>query len=295
MSKERLAMRLASRFLHKKMKKTAGEVRFIKDNSGDSSAWAFSQVGPSERELLKSFTYDEDQLKPLAECLLSTTAAMAHAMRAYEKFNNVRSSEVSPDGKLGGRGYIQNIKDIRKQFTNIVEALSSISDTIYDEIRAPHWAQLSRDSEEEREEGKPAPVEGMITKTEEIREDPEKWVAEDLVKMEEEEKERRRPKKRIKKKTRAQMEEEKKKKEEQERKEKEAEEKKKEKERKKRLEEEKKKKEEARKKKEKEEEEARKKKEEAARKRKKKKKKTSPSRQRDKELKRMNRTPHRRK
>jgi len=292
------------------MVKTAGEVRFIKDNSGDASAWAFSQVGPSERDRSKSFEYDGGQLEPLAECLLSTTAAMAHAMRAYERFNNVRSSEVSPDGKLGGRGYIQNIKEMRKQFTNIVEALSSISDTIYDEIQAPYWAQLSRAEEGNEEGGLSAPVGGLVSRTEEIREDPEKWVADDLQKMEREEAEKKRPKKRIKRKTKDEKEEkeeaEKKEKEEAEKKEKEEAEKKEKEEAEKKKKKEKRLKEKAEKKKELEEErleeekleeeklEEEKRLKEEKDKIDKEKKKISPK-DRDKELKKMNRTPYKRK
>jgi hypothetical protein len=56
------------------------------------------------------------------------------------------------------------IKSIRRQYMNIVEALSAISDTIYDEMTADHWAiaqtQLVKDA---------------LDEIEEIKEDPEAW------------------------------------------------------------------------------------------------------------------------
>jgi len=289
----RIAERLASRYLHNKRVKTAGEVRFIKDNSGDQSAWAFTQ-GPSEREIYSKFEYESSQRKPLAEALLSATAAMAHAFQAYQVFNNVRSADVSPDGRLGGRGYVQNIKDMRRQFTNIVEALSSLSDTIYDEIQGAHWAQLSRQEGEEGEEEKKEDnvVEGIVSRVEEIREDPKKWVREDLRRMSEEEEEVSRPKKRIKKRPKIDPEAEKKEAEKKEAEKKEAEKKEAEKKEAEKKEAEKK----AAEKKEAEKKEAEKKEAEKKEAEGKAKKKPSPAKatKRDKELKKQNKTPYRR-
>jgi len=51
----------------------------------------------------------------------------------------VKSSSVSPDGMLGGRGYVMNVKDVRGRLQDACELLSAITDTLYDEINAPHW------------------------------------------------------------------------------------------------------------------------------------------------------------
>ena len=59
---------------------------------------------------------------------------------------------------------------------NCVESLSALSDTLYDEVNAPHWSVLSRqeDSEQKRE------VQEMIEDVEEIRSDPEEWAEEQI-------------------------------------------------------------------------------------------------------------------
>jgi len=171
---KKLARRVAYRHLNPKRTKTAGEVRFIKDNSGDASQWAYGLHGPSAREIGSDFKFNEKKLKPLAKALRATTAAMGHTMSGYTEFCKMKSADISPDGALGGRGYIQKIADMRRQYMNVVEALSALSDTLYDEIRAPHWAQLQRKHPE---------VNDIIEDAEEIKEDPEAWAKEEEEQM----------------------------------------------------------------------------------------------------------------
>jgi hypothetical protein len=162
--------------------KVAGEVRFIKDNTGDESQWAYANHGPSEREIVKDYAFSPRNVKPLAKTLRSTTAALGHCMSGYTVFTKIKSSTVSPDGNLGGKGYIQKISDMRKQFMNCVEALSALSDTLYDEVRAPHWTAISRQEDpQDRKE-----VEEIIQDAEEIREDPEGWAKEEEAEMDRE-------------------------------------------------------------------------------------------------------------
>ena len=104
--------------------------------------------------------------KDLAKVLRATLFSLGHAMSAYTTFAKLKSRDVSPDGNLGGKGYIQEIKTMRKQYMNIVEALSSLTDTLYDEIKAPHWSMKSREAEK------------VIDQVEEVKDDPEGWAQE---------------------------------------------------------------------------------------------------------------------
>jgi hypothetical protein len=106
----------------------------------------------------------------------STLAALGHTLAAYNRFARLKSARLSPDGNLGGRGYIQKIQDMRKQYMNCVEALSALSDTLYDEINAPHWSVLSR----QEDEGDKAEVESIIDDSEAIRQDPEEWAEKEI-------------------------------------------------------------------------------------------------------------------
>ncbi len=149
-----------------RLKKQAGEVRFVKDNSNSTDGWAWGGFSPSERKNVSEYDFNMKCSKNLAKVLKATLFSLGHAMSAYTIFAKLKSRDVSPDGNLGGKGYIQEIKTMRKQYMNIVEALSSLTDTLYDEIKAPHWAMKSRE------------VEKVIDQVEEVKDDPEGWAQE---------------------------------------------------------------------------------------------------------------------
>lgn len=156
------------------MNRTAGEVRFIKDRSGDSKEWGWGPPGPSERQIDSDFVFNAKHLKPLAKSMRSALMALGHTTSAYNRFVKIKSRNISPDGSLGGRGYIQKIPDMRRQLMNCVEALSAFTDTVFDELQAPHWDPAedkltSRDREEVFE---------IVEDAEQIKDDPEGWASE---------------------------------------------------------------------------------------------------------------------
>ena len=59
------------------------------------------------------------------------------------------------------------IKAIRRQYMNVVEALSAMSDTLYDEITADHWKM---------EQNKM--LDQVMEEIEDIKDDPESWAIE---------------------------------------------------------------------------------------------------------------------
>jgi hypothetical protein len=152
--------------------RVAGEVRHVRDNRGDSSQWAYSLNNPLERELaaLSDYTYDAKQVKYLAKCLRATNSSLGHAMSAYTLFAKMKSRSISPDGMLGGKGYIQKVSDMRRQFMNVVEALSALSDTLHDEVHAPYWAPATRQDRETK---------NLVEHADEIKENPESWAEEE--------------------------------------------------------------------------------------------------------------------
>ena len=162
--------------------KVAGEVRFIKDRGSDKGEWGWGTPGPSQREISENFIFNAKHLKPLAQILRSTLMALGHATSAHARLVKVKSRNVSPDGSLGGKGYIQKIPDMRRQLMNCIEVLSASSDTLYDELNAPHWhpdadIMSPRDREEVKE---------IVEDAEEIKEDPEGWAEEQEEEFEEE-------------------------------------------------------------------------------------------------------------
>ncbi len=136
------------------IKKTAGKIEFIRDQ------------GPLRRDIrAPGFKWSPDSMKDLAKVLWAVQRSHSFAMSAYRIFSKINSSEFSPDGLLGGRGYIQSIKELRQSLSNSVEFLSSFSDTIHDELGASHWNNKS-DPE----------TDSLIDDVEEIRSNPDTFI-----------------------------------------------------------------------------------------------------------------------
>ncbi len=176
--------RVVEKHLSKKasMQKTAGEVRFIKDKGPQE--WGFENAGPDTRAIDPNYIFKEKNLKPLTKTLRAALAGLGHTLSAYNSFTKIKSRNVSPDGNLGGRGYVMKVVDIRRQLQNCAEALSAITDTLYDEIHADHWhPENPTDNTRERAE-----VKQIMQDVDEIREDPEQWaeVEEDMIGEEDE-------------------------------------------------------------------------------------------------------------
>jgi hypothetical protein len=118
----------------------------------------------------------------MAKALWAASVGLGHALAAYRHFSRLKSATVSPDGQLGGRGYVMGITDIRKKLYDACESLSAISDTLYDEISAPHWkpklAQLSENDAED--------VQRFVEESQDVMADPEDEAEEEIKEIEEE-------------------------------------------------------------------------------------------------------------
>lgn len=182
-NRQEMARRVAQAHM-RQTSKTAGEVRFIKDRGGDHNEWGWNPPGASAREIDPDYSFDAKNIEPLARVLRSTLMALGHIQTARTVFTKIKSQRVSPDGNLGGKGYVQPIKDIRKQFANCDEALSAIADTLYDEINATHWHPDVDDTGGNRRDRDS--VKEIMDDVEEIREDPEDWAEGEEAEMDEE-------------------------------------------------------------------------------------------------------------
>jgi hypothetical protein len=138
--------------------------------------------GHLKRAIPQGYQYDPKALKPLARMLWAMSVSLGHAMTAHRQFAKVKSSTISPDGLIGGRGYVMAIKDVRKTLYDACENLSAISDTIHDELNAPHWkpklAQLEKDDVED--------VERLVGEAEQNMDNPEGEAKDDMSEAEEE-------------------------------------------------------------------------------------------------------------
>lgn len=145
--------------------KTAGVVRFVKDYG----------PGEDDRDIDPEYVFEPKEKEPLAKVLWSVSSALGHLIASYSAFMKIKAANISPDGKLGGRGYVQFISAMREGFNECVATLSGIRDTISDEIHAPHWEAANVGTGEYEE----ALIEEMISDSDEIVSNPDGFVEEE--------------------------------------------------------------------------------------------------------------------
>lgn len=138
--------------------RTAGKIEFVKD------------TGPLRRDIrMQGFSWSPDSLRNLAKILWAAQRSQSFAISALRLFSRMPSSEFSPDGLLGGRGYIQNVKEMRSSLSNAVEVLSAFTDTIHDEVNAEHWNRVEGPE-----------VENIVQDAEQVKANPEQYVEQEF-------------------------------------------------------------------------------------------------------------------
>jgi hypothetical protein len=135
-----------------------------------------------KRAIPKDYDYNPKALKPLARMLWAMSVALGHAMTAHRQFAKVKSSTISPDGLIGGRGYVMSIKDVRKALYDACESLSAISDTVHDELNASHWKPKLAELESSDVET----VERLVGEAERNMDDPDRETKDDMEEVEQE-------------------------------------------------------------------------------------------------------------
>jgi len=153
-----------------------------KDQLGGGGQNQFSTPGGSSmRQIPKGHVYDPRALKPMAKMLWACSVSLGHALTAYREFTRFKSSAISPDGMVGGRGYVMTVKDVRTRLQEACEALSAVSDTIHDEINAPHWGPRLDDMGDAEK----VDFDQYVDEAESILEDPEAYGQEESEEVEE--------------------------------------------------------------------------------------------------------------
>lgn len=112
-------------------------------------------VDQSSGRNLGGFKPDPVNFEALCKIEAKLDVCLKFLSQAMHEFYALKSIDVSPDGKLGGRGFILEIPEIRNRLHAAVENVSGLIDTIYDETRGKHWDFNASDEEM-------APVEPMM-------------------------------------------------------------------------------------------------------------------------------------
>jgi hypothetical protein len=91
------------------------------------------------REISEDFKYNTAKLKHVKHILHNVSVALGTLTSAQHEFSRFKGRDVSPDGQLGGLGYIMSLKDIKDGLSSSIRTLSDISDTFADELTNPKW------------------------------------------------------------------------------------------------------------------------------------------------------------
>lgn len=104
------------------------------------------------REIPDDFKYNSKKLKHLKHVLHNVTIALGTLTSCLNEFSKLKGPEVSPDGFLGGVGYILPLKEIKQTINSTIQGLSDIADCIADELTNPRWRIKDKEDKEEIEE-----------------------------------------------------------------------------------------------------------------------------------------------
>jgi hypothetical protein len=91
------------------------------------------------REIPGDFKYDKKKLKHLFKILHNVNVSLGTLGSALSELSKIKGPSISPDGLLGGLGYIMPIKNIKEVLTTSVHTLGDVADSIADELTNPHW------------------------------------------------------------------------------------------------------------------------------------------------------------
>lgn len=109
----------------------------LTDNPARLIAAASSSNG--RREIPDDFKYNTKKLKHLKAILHNVSVALGTLTSAFNEFSRFKGPEISPDGRLGGVGYILPLKDIKQSLQNAIYSLSDVADCLADEMTNPRW------------------------------------------------------------------------------------------------------------------------------------------------------------
>lgn len=116
MKRDRLTMRIAAEKASEK-KRAKGEM--IRD--------------------IGQFEYDPSKASVLKKALHNVNVSLGTLISAMKELSILRGSDVTPDGMLGGKGFVMPFKELKAKINTSITELSDVTDTLADELTNPKW------------------------------------------------------------------------------------------------------------------------------------------------------------
>lgn len=137
------------------------------------------------REIPEDYNYNKKKLKHLKHILHNVNVALGNMTSILNEFSKIKGPEISPDGLLGGIGYIIPVNDIKQTINSTVQNLSNIGDCIADELTNPRWDASDDKEVKKLIKEKDEAVEEVEEEIDEMNEDDNEMTPEDVVTSEE--------------------------------------------------------------------------------------------------------------
>jgi hypothetical protein len=83
--------------------------------------------------------YDTEKVGVIINMAAYARLVLGTLSKGLDEINSVNSDAISPDGKLGGRGYVMAVREIKQKLIEMITGLSDIRDTFTDELKNPGW------------------------------------------------------------------------------------------------------------------------------------------------------------
>jgi len=96
---------------------------------------------------LDGFDYNKSKAKILKNSLHNLNVALGTLIAAQKDLAILRGSDITPDGKIGGRGFIMEFREIKTIISDSVNSLSNVTDSIADELTNPNWGLKEKEVE----------------------------------------------------------------------------------------------------------------------------------------------------
>ena len=146
MKRERLTKRIAAEMPIKK------NIRVAADKAdADKKKRETKNKGELSRNL-DGFEYDSSKARVLKKALHNINVSLGTLISAMKDLAILRGSEVTPDGQIGGRGFIMNFKDIKSILNDSITQLSDVTDSLADELTNPKWGLSPNEKKKVKEE-----------------------------------------------------------------------------------------------------------------------------------------------
>lgn len=115
---------------------------------------------------ISGFEYDKSKALLLKKALHNINVSLGTLISAMKELSILRGSEVTPDGKLGGRGFVMPFRELKAKLNTAITDLSDVTDTLADELTNPNW-DLS-DNEKKKVKKENEIIDEKIEEVEEI-------------------------------------------------------------------------------------------------------------------------------